>query len=144
MRFLLNVFNESRKLELERSKEDLYRLEKESGVKADQLNSAKQKLVLAEQRVNERSQLWTPFRLIANFFDDVHTPHYKANNNFAETESSLKQTETQKFAVQGKADATEAQIQAFNTAISKFAVDCKQEHGFAILQGRAKWLPIPR
>jgi hypothetical protein len=144
LRFLLNVFNESRKLELERAKEDLQRLERESGVKADQLNSAKQRLILAERRVNERNQLWTPFKWIADIFDDVYTPHYAAQSDFAKTESSFKDTETQRFAVRGKADATEAQIQAFNTAISKFAVDCKQERGFAILQGRARWLPVPR
>ena len=144
LRFLLNVSNQSLELELERARENLDELEKEIGVKADQLSSAKRRVNLAEQRVNKRNQLWLPFRAIANFFDDVHTPHSEANDSYMETADALKETQNQKFAVQGRADATEAQIQAFNTAISKFAIDCKQERGFAILQGRAKWLPIPK
>ncbi|MBW4593230.1 MAG: hypothetical protein KME46_09965 [Brasilonema angustatum HA4187-MV1] len=144
LRFLLNVYNESSQLELERAKEDFYKLEKEVGVKDDQLNSAQRKLNLAEQRVNQRNQLWLPFRLIANLFDDVNTSYDEANNSYTEKAFDLKETEAQKFAVQDKADATQAQLQAFNTAISKFAIDCKQERGFAILQGRAKWLPVPK
>ncbi|BAY96116.1 hypothetical protein NIES37_00420 [Tolypothrix tenuis PCC 7101] len=144
LRFLLNVYNESRKLELETARKNIEQLEKEVGVKADQLNSARRRLHLAEQRVNQRNQLWLPIRLIANIFDDVHTSYSGANNSYTEKESDLKDTENQKFAVQGQVDATAAQIQAFNTAISKFAIDCKQDRGFAILQGRAKWLPVPK
>lgn len=144
LRFLLNVYNESRKLELETARKNLDELEKEVGVKADQFNSAQRRLDLAEQRVNQRNQLWLPIKLIANFFNDVHTSYSKANNSYTEKVTALKRTENQKFAVQNKVNATEAQIQAFNTAITKFAIDCKQERGFAILQGRAKWLPVPR
>lgn len=144
LRFLLNVFNESQKIELEKARENLEKLEHEAGVKAEQLERAKRRLTLAERRVSERNQLWTPFKWVANIFDDVNSPYYEAQNHFEDKESSLKKTEAQKYAVQGQADATEAQIQAFNTAISKFAIDCKQEGGFAILQGRARWLSVPR
>jgi len=144
LRFLLNVFNESRKLELEKAREDLHRLERETDIKAEQLSNAKKRLILAEKRVNERNQLWTPFRWVANIFDDVYSSHNDAKDKFEKRKLSLEDIETQKFAIQGQADATEAQIQAFNTAISKFAIDCKQERGFAVLQGRAKWLPVPR
>lgn len=144
LRFLLNVYNESRKLELETAKKNIDTLEKEVGVKVDRLNSARRRLNLVEQRLNQRNQLWLPLRLIANFFDDVHTTYSEANNSYTAKESDLKDTEYQKIVVQSQVDATEAQIQAFNTAISKFAIDCKQERGFAILQGRAKWLPVPK
>ena len=144
LRFLLNVSNQNLKLELERARENLDELEKEVGVQEDRVNSAQRRLNLAEQRLNQRNQLWGPLRLIANFFDDVHTTHNEANDNYTDRVDALKETKEQKFAVQGRADATEAQIQAFNAAISKFAIDCKQERGFAILQGRAKWLPIPK
>lgn len=144
LRFLLNVYNEDRKLELEKARENLDKVEKEVGFKAYQLNSAQRRLELAQQRFNERNQLWRPFRGIANFFDDVYTPYSEANNSYTETESAFNETENQKFAIQGMVDATEAQIQAFNTAISKFAVDCKEDRGFAIFQGRAKWLPVPK
>ncbi len=144
LRFLLNVYNESRMLELERAREEVAQLEKEVGTKFDQLDSARRRMNLAEQRVYKRNQLWLPFRSIVNFFDDVHTPYSEANNSYEKKMSDLKETESKKYAVKGRADATEAQIQAFNTAIYKFAVDCKQDRGFAILQGRAKWLPIPK
>lgn len=144
LRFLLNVSNQSLKLELERARENLDELETEVGVQADLLGSAQRRLNLAQKRVNERNQIWRPLRLIFNFFDDVDTSHDEANSSYTDRVDALKETENQKFAVQNKANATEAQIQAFNTAISKFAIDCKQERGFAILQGRAKWLPIPK
>jgi hypothetical protein len=144
LRFLLNVFNEGRKLELERAKQDLRRLEAEANTKADQLESARHRLNVAEQRVQERHDLWTPFRWIADIFDDVYTPHNQAAKNHSKQAADLKQTESEKSDVQGRAAATEFQIQAFNTAISKFAFDCKQERGFAILQGRAKWLTPSR
>lgn len=144
LRFLLNVSNQNLKLELERARENLDELEKEVGVQEDRVDSAQRRLNLAEQRLNQRNQLWGPLRLIANFFDDVYTTHSEANDNYTDRIDALKETKEQKFAVQGRADATEAQIQAFNAAISKFAIDCKQERGFAILQGRAKWLPIPK
>lgn len=140
LRFLLNVFNEGRKLELERAKQDLERLEAEASTKADQLEEARRRLNLAEHRVKERKYLWAPFRWFADIFDDVHTPYNQATARYSEQASDLKHTESQKVVVQDRAEATVAQIQAFNTAISKFAFDCKQERGFAILQGRAKWL----
>lgn len=144
LRFLLNVSNQSLKLELEKAKENLEELGKQAGVQSDRLNSARRRLNLAEERVHQRNQLWSPFRFIANIFDDVYTSHSEANNSYRKTESVLKETENQRLEVQGKTDATEAQIQAFNAAIAKFAIDCKQDSGFAILQGRAKWLPIPQ
>lgn len=144
LRFLLNVSNQSLKLELERAKENLDELETEAGVQADLLSSAQRRLNLAQKRVDERNQIWRPLRLIFNFFDDVQTSHDEANSSYIDQVDALKETENQKFLVQDRANATEAQIQAFNTAISKFAIDCKQEQGFAILQGRAKWLPIPK
>lgn len=140
LRFLLNVFNEGRKLELERAKQDLQRLEAEASTQADQLNDARRRLTVAEQRVKERNSLWAPFRWVADFFDDVHTPHRQATAGCSQKETELNRTQSQRVAVRDKAEVTAAQIQAFNTAISKFAFDCKQDRGFAILQGRAKWL----
>lgn len=144
LRFLLNVFNESQKIELTKAKEQLQALEGEVDVKAEQLNSAKQRFAVASQRVKERNQLWSPFRWVANIFDDVYSSEYEAQVNVNQKEYNLEKTNSQIFSAQNQANATESQIQAFNTAIIKFAADCKQERGFAILQGRARWLPVPR
>lgn len=142
-RFLLNVFNESRKLELERAKQELENLEHEAGVKAKELEQAKESLYSAEQRLKDRKQMWAPFRFVADFFDDVYSPHNEAKSEFEVREGILNVIEAEKFAIGGQVNATEEQIQAFNNAIMKFAVGCKKEQGFAILQGHARWLPDP-
>lgn len=144
LRFLLNVYNQILNSELKRARENLSELEEQVDVKADQLDSARRRVNLAEHRVNQRKQNWGAFKFIADIFDDVDTPHSQAKKSYGEKADALKKTEYQKFEVQSTVDATEAQIQAFNAAISKFATDCKQDRGFAILQGRAKWLPIPK
>lgn len=142
-RFLLNVFNESRKLELERAKQKLKRLEHEVGAKAQELEQARENLYSAEQRLKERRRMWAPFRFVADFFDDVYSPHDQAKSEFEVRQDSLNVIKAEKFAIGGQVNATEEQIQAFNSAIMKFAVGCKKENGFAILQGHAKWLPDP-
>jgi Double-GTPase 2 len=144
LRFLLNVFNESQAIELEKAKADLLRLEREEGYNAIKLTDAKKRLTLAETKLNERNKVWTPLRHVYNIFDNVPALHDDAKNFVSETKSTLKIIEDQKYTVQEQADATVAQIQAFNLAISRFAIDCKQDCGFAILQGRARWLPIPK
>ncbi|QQE63582.1 hypothetical protein GFS31_02490 [Leptolyngbya sp. BL0902] len=143
-RFLLNVFNEGRKLELEKAKLELDRLEHESGERAKELEKAKERLYLAEKRLKDRQQRWAPIKFIANFFDDVETPHDEAQDEVSVQEGVLSMIEEEKSTVVGQVNATEEQIQAFNDAILKFAIGCKQDHGFAILQGRSKWLPGPR
>jgi Double-GTPase 2 len=140
LRFLLSVFNEGSKRELERAQEDLQKLKATASTQSDQLENAKRRLSEAERRVSDRNQLWKPFKWVADLFDDVHTPHQEAQASCSERASELDRTTSKKVAVQDKAEATASQIQAFNMAISKFAYDCKQERGFAILQGRAKWL----
>jgi len=118
----------------------LQKLEAEASTQAKQLDNARRRLNVAEQRVKDRNHLWTPFRWVADLFEDVHTPHKEATASYSQQASELNRTESKRVAVQDKTEATVAQIQAFNIAISKFAFDCKQERGFAILQGRAKWL----
>ncbi|BAY87999.1 hypothetical protein NIES267_75410 (plasmid) [Calothrix parasitica NIES-267] len=142
LRFLLNVYNQVLNSQLKKARKNLSELEEQVGVKADQLDSARRKVNVAEQRVNQRKR-WGPFKFIADLFDDVDTKHSQAKKSCAEKENVLKKTENQKSQIESTVDATEDQIEAFNTVISKFANDCKQERGFAILQGRAR-LNIPK
>lgn len=144
LRFLLNVYNESLQLELKEARTNLNKLKQQYDFKAYEVERAKLKVEETEQRVKTRNQSWGPIRFIANIFDDVYTPYSKANNSYTTKKSDFEETQKQKSTVQVRVEATEAQIQAFNTAIAKFSIDCKQERGFAILQGRAKWLPIPK
>lgn len=142
--FLLNVFNESRQLEIERAKQDLERLEHEAGVQTQKLEKAKERLYLAEQRLKDRKRMFAPFRFVADLFDDsVYSSHDSAKNEFEDKKDTLSIIEAEKFAIGGKVNATEEQIKVFNDAIIKFASGCKRDHGFAILQGRNKWLPRP-
>lgn len=143
-RFLLNVFNESRKLELERAKQALNRLEHEAGTKAKELETAKERFRSAEQRLKDRKRMFAPFRFVADIFDDsVYSSHDIAKSEVEMKKEALHVIESEKFAIGGEVNATEEQIKAFNDAIVKFATGCKQSHGFAILQGRSKWLPVP-
>ncbi|WOD37228.1 TRAFAC clade GTPase domain-containing protein [Nodosilinea sp. E11] len=142
-RFLLNVFNESRKLELERAQQELERLEHESGVKAKELEQAKERLQSAEQRLKDRKRMFAPFRFVADLFDDVYLPHDAAKSEVKVKKDVLNVIEAEKFAIGGQVNATEEQIKAFNDAIVKFAIGCKQDRGFSILQGRSRWLPVP-
>jgi hypothetical protein len=143
-RFLLNVFNESRKLELERAKQALDRLEHEAGTKAKELETAKERFRSAEQRLKDRKRMFAPFRFVADIFDDsVYSSHDIAKSEVEMKKEALHVIESEKFAIGGEVNATEEQIKAFNDAIVKFATGCKQSHGFAILQGRSKWLPVP-
>jgi len=143
-RFLLNVFNESRRLELERAKQALNRLEHEAGTKAKELDMAKERFRSAEQRLKDRKRMFAPFRFVADIFDDsVYSSHDVAKSEVERKKEALHIIESEKFAIGGQVNATEEQIKAFNDAIVKFATGCKQDHGFAILQGRSKWLPVP-
>jgi hypothetical protein len=142
--FLLNVFNEGRQRELEIAKKELDRLEHKAGVKAKELERAKERLSSAEKRLKDRKRMFAPFRLVADFFDDsVYSSHDSAKNELEDKKDTLNIIEAEKFAIGSQVNATEEQIRVFNDAIVKFAAGCKRDHGFKILQGRNKWLPNP-
>jgi hypothetical protein len=58
-------------------------------------------------------------------------------------ETGVKEIQTDVESNLLKIQATQEQINAFNNALFKFAIGCKNNDGFAIIQGH-KWLQFPQ
>ncbi|CAD5950363.1 TRAFAC clade GTPase domain-containing protein [Planktothrix agardhii] len=142
LRFLLNLYNEEKKRQLEEDQKELSELEKNLSKEKDERDEAKQKVAEREKAFIERKQTWLPIRFVANLFDDAYTPYKEAKENFKSTEKTVHETQTKVKNSEIKVQATQKEIDIFNKAIFSFAIGCKNSDGFAILQG-AKWLPIP-
>lgn len=144
LRFLLNVYVEMKKGQLQKEKNNLAMFEAQLDKHNRELELAKKELNEKEINLKKRNQMWWPFRDIANLFDDKKSPYEAANNKFQENKSRFQETQTNFQGVQTKIQATQEQIEAFNNAVFNFAIGCKDRDGFAVLQGKSKWLPIPR
>ncbi|CAD5941316.1 hypothetical protein NO108_02316 [Planktothrix rubescens] len=142
LRFLLNLYSQAKKLQLEEDQKELDELKKILSSEKDKLDEVKQKVDERWKAVIERQQTWLPFRFVANLFDDVRTPYEEAEENRKSSEKTVHETKTRVRESEIKVQATQEEIEIFNNAIFSFAIGCKNSDGFAILQG-AKWLPIP-
>jgi Double-GTPase 2 len=144
LRFLFNVRNKKMKEYLDNLQEKVSDLELEQSIQSDKLSSAKKDYDEAKRLLGKRNELWRPFRWIADQFDDLKTPLLITQNNLNAIESVVKETSIIALKIKNDVQATEAEIEAFNDAIYKFAMECKEKQGFAILQGKNNWLSIPK
>lgn len=144
LRFLLNVYLETKKDQLEKDKKNLALFEAQLGKQNRELEFAKKELNEKEMNLKQRNQLWWLFREIANLLDDRQAPYEAAEAKFKKKQDCFQETQANFQEKQTKIQATQEQIEAFNNAVFNFAIGCKDRDGFAVLQGKAKWLPLPR
>jgi hypothetical protein len=141
--FLINVYLEEKKILLRQEQEKLNSFNDDLQVKTEELKKAKQEFERKKIELNQRNNVWWGFRHVANFFDDRETPFYEAKNEFASTQKTEQEVRQKISLTQTQLQATEEQIKAFNNALFKFSIGCKNNDGFAIIQGH-KWLEIPQ
>jgi hypothetical protein len=144
LRFLLNAYVELKKEQLEKEKKNSALFEAQLGKQNKELELAKRELNEKEISLRKRNQMWWLFRDIANLFDDKQAPYEAAEGKFKNQQAYIQETQSKFQVTQTKVQATQEQIEAFSNAIFNFAISCKDKDGFAVLQGRHKWLPIPR
>ncbi len=144
LRFLLNISVENQNILLEQEQQRLAELEKDLWSKKDELEAAQNDFEHQKEKFEKRQATWKPVRMIANLFDNRETPYEEAKSKFTKNKERVEETHQSLIQGQTKIEATQAQIEAFNNAISIFARDCKIDEGFAVLQGAAKWLTIPK
>lgn len=141
--FLINVYLDKKRKFLEDEQEKLKQLEKQLFAKKEELEQAKSEFERNEKLVEDRIKTWWLFREIANLFDDRETPYHQAKDKYRGTQKEVNETTSQFNNSFYQIQATQEQIKAFNDALFRFAIECKNNHGFAILQGH-KWLEIPQ
>ena len=142
LRFLLNLYNEEKKRQLEQDQKELAELEKSLSIEKDKLDEVKQKVAQRQKAFREQQQLWFPFRSIDKLFDDKYGAYKTAQENLKSTKKTVQDIQTKVQKSKTQVQATQEEIKIFNNAIFSFAIGCKNSDGFAILQG-AKLLPIP-
>ncbi|MFB2935288.1 hypothetical protein ACE1B6_08410 [Aerosakkonemataceae cyanobacterium BLCC-F154] len=144
LRFLLNVYLESKKELLEKEKGNLKQLEARLDTEKDKLDNRKRELIEKQKSLDERNNTWWLLRGIFNLIDDKRTPYNKAKEQFDQVQAVVKETQNSVSGSKSRVETTQTQIEAFNKAIFSFALGCKNSDGFAVIQGSAKWLPIPK
>ena len=142
LRFLLNLYNEEKKRQLEQDQKELAELEKSLSTEKDKLDEVKQKVAQRQKAFREQQQLWFPFRSIDKLFDDKYGAYKTAQENLKSTKKTVQDIQTKVQKSKTQVQATQEEIKIFNNAVFAFAIGCKNSDGFAILQG-AKLLPIP-
>jgi hypothetical protein len=144
LRFLLNAYVEAKKEELEKEKKNLATFESQRDKQNRELELAKKELDAKNNNLKVRNQLWWLFRDIANLFDDRQIPYNTAEEKFKKAQAYFQEIQSNFQGTQTKIQANQEQIEAFNNAVFNFAIGCKDTDGFAVLQGKAKWLSIPK
>jgi GTPase SAR1 family protein len=141
--FLINVVLENKKQILQKEQENLEKLKTTLDIEKEQLDLAKKEFEEKEKLLNQRNNMWWVFRRIANFFDDRETPYNTAKEVVDTKQTTVKEVEINRESALLKVEATQEEINAFNNALFRFAIGCKNSDGFAIIQGH-KWLEIPQ
>ncbi|MFM6206977.1 hypothetical protein, partial [Planktothrix sp.] len=138
--FLINVYLDKKRKFLEDEQEKLKVLENQLFAKKEELEQAKSEF---KKLVEDRNKTWWLFREIANLFDDRKSHCDQAKDKYLGKEKEVNEITSQFNNSFNQIQATQEQIKAFNDALFRFAIGCKNNHGFAILQGH-KWLEIPQ
>ncbi|RCJ24158.1 hypothetical protein A6S26_19210 [Nostoc sp. ATCC 43529] len=141
--FLINVFLENKKEILQNEQEKLKILTSEIGKDKQKLDAAKREFDEKQRLLNERNEMWWLARAIFNIFDDRESPYYASKGQFEQKQIELQETQSNFQLTSLKVQATQEQINAFNNALYKFAIGCKNNDGFAIVQGH-KWFHVPQ
>jgi hypothetical protein len=138
--FLINVYLDKKRKFLEDEQEKLKQLENQLFAKKEELEQAKSEF---KKLVEDRNKTWWLFREIANLFDDRKSHCDQAKDKYLGKEKEVNEITSQFNNSFNQIQATQEQIKAFNDALFRFAIGCKNNHGFAILQCH-KWLEIPQ
>ncbi len=141
--FLINVFLEKKKEILQKEQENLKTLKSEVGKDKQKVDTAKRQFDEKQRLLNERNNTWWLARTILNIFDDRESPYYEAKGQFEQKKVELGETESNFQLTSTKVQATQEEINAFNNALYKFAIGCKNNDGFAVVQGH-KWFNFPQ
>ena len=143
MLFLMNVFLLNKKHFLEQEKENLDTLETQLSIDKDKLNNAKREFEEEKRILDKRNTMWWFFRAIVNAFDDRESIYYQAKDNLENKQENVQEIQSNIESTTENIQANQEQITAFNNALFRFAIGCKNNDGFAILQGY-KWLDFPQ
>ncbi|MTJ21595.1 hypothetical protein FJR06_09815 [Dolichospermum sp. UHCC 0352] len=143
MLFLINVFLENKKRFLEQEQKNLINLETQLSVDNNKLNNAKRGYEEEKRILDKRNSMWWFFRTIANVFDDREAIYYQAKDNLDQNQNKVQKIQFNIKSTTENIQATQEQITAFNNALFRFTMGCKNNDGFAILQGH-KWLEFPQ
>jgi hypothetical protein len=141
--FLINVFLENKKEILKKEQENLKALTSELGKDKSKLDNAKREFDEKQKLLNERNNTWWLARAIFNIFDDRESPYYTAKEQFDQKQVDFQETQSNVETTSLKVQATQEEINAFNNALYKFAIGCKNNDGFAVVQGH-KWFNVPQ
>ncbi|MEH2461378.1 TRAFAC clade GTPase domain-containing protein [Nostoc sp.] len=141
--FLINVFLEKKKEILKKEQENLTKLTSDLGKEKYKLDTAKIEFDEKQRLLNERNNTWWLARTIFNIFDDRQPPYYKAKGQFEQKEVENQEIQSNVESTSLKVQATQEEINAFNNALYKFAIGCKNNDGFAVVQGH-KWFNFPQ
>lgn len=144
LRFVLNVSVENKKEDMKEKNSNIDELQKNLYQKKEELETAQREFTKRKKKWEQRQASWWPLRQIANMIDNQETPFNKAKEKFKDLEKEVQKDSKSVKENKDEVEATQAQIDAFKSAIFTFAKDCKNDEGFAVLQGAARWLPIPR
>ncbi|CAN1211014.1 Double-GTPase 2 domain-containing protein [Tumidithrix helvetica PCC 7403] len=142
LRFLFNLRSKAKKEYLANLQKKVTDLESKLDSQGNKLSSAQKEYEEAKRLLRDRNEVWLPFRWALNWFDDRETPFQETQAEVQAVESILQDTKRSTSKAKNEVQATEEEIKAFNDAIYKFAMKCKEDQGFAILQGKNNWLPI--
>ena len=141
--FLINVFLQNKKNILVKEKENLEKLETNLGTEEFRLESVKKEFDENQKLLAERNRMWWLFREVANFFDNREIPYQTAKVQVERKQAGVKEIQSSLESTLFKLEATQEQINTFNSALFRFAIGSKNNDGFAIIQGH-KWLEVPQ
>ncbi len=141
--FLINVFLENKKEILKKEQQKFETLTSELNKDKHKLDNAKREFDEKQKLLNERNNTWWLARAIFNIFDDRESPYYTAKGQFDQKQVDFQETQSNVESTSLKVQATQEQINAFNNALYKFAIGCKNNDGFAVVQGH-KWFNFPQ
>ncbi|MEH2363745.1 MAG: hypothetical protein V7K58_29305, partial [Nostoc sp.] len=141
--FLINVFLEKKKEILKKEQQNFETLTSELGRDKSKLDNAKREFDEKQKLLNERNNTWWLARAIFNIFDDRESPYYRAKGQFDQKQVDFQETQSNVESTSLKVQATQEEINAFNNALYKFAIGCKNNDGFAVVQGH-KWFNFPQ
>ncbi|MFM6401803.1 hypothetical protein, partial [Planktothrix sp.] len=105
------------------------RLEKQLFAKKEELEQAKSEFERNKKLLDDRNKTWWLFREIANLFDDRKSPCDKAEDKYLGTKKEVNETTSEFNNSFDQIQATQEQIKAFNDALFRFAIGCKNNHG---------------
>jgi GTPase SAR1 family protein len=136
--FLINVFLADQQKLLAQEQKNYDSLKEKLGNETVTLEEAERQFQERKRLLEQRKSRFWLWRKVANVFDDRETPFQSARSEFEQQQSTVNNLASSSESSLLQVQATQEQIKAFNNALFKFAMNCKNNDGFAIVQGH-KW-----